>query len=90
LYLASSAFQNLENFVKVKISQTSTSGAPDLVEEVCDGSAELDDTNGQLDDKNEKLEVPYQEIQHERFKVGMMVIKNMNQMEPTVFEKTRI
>ncbi len=84
---ASSAFQNPENFVKLKISQTNTSGAPELVEEIADESAELDDTNGLLDDEITKLEEPYQKIQQEHLKVGIMVNKDINWMEPAVLKK---
>ncbi len=82
--LASSAFQNPENFVKLKISQTNTPGAQELVEEVGDEFAEYDNTNVQLDEEIGQFEEPYQELQPERLKVGMM---DMNQMEPAVFKK---
>jgi hypothetical protein len=49
-------------FVKLKISQTSTSGAPKLVEEVGNESVELDETNGQLDDEVVQLVEPYKEL----------------------------
>ncbi len=58
--LASSAFQNLENFVKFKISQANFPGAPELIEELEDEIAELDATNEQLGDENEEFAQPYQ------------------------------
>jgi hypothetical protein len=84
--LAFSAFQNLENFVKLKISQANLPGAPELIEEVDDENAEVDAKNGQHEDENEELEQPYQKLQHERLKLGMEINKDMDQIEPAVLE----
>ncbi len=84
--LASSAFQKIENLVKLKISQTNPLGAPELIEEFDDEIAEVDATNGQFDDENDKLDQPYQDLQHERLKLGMEINKDMDQMEPADVE----
>ena len=75
--LASSAFQNLENFVKLKISQTNLQGAPALIEELEDEIAEHDATNGQLGDEYEEIAQPYHELQPEHLKVGLMIHEDM-------------
>ncbi len=83
--LASSAFQNLENFVKLKISQTNLSEASALIEELEDEIAELDATIGQLGDENEELAQPYQELQLERLKVGLIIHEDMKIRDAEAF-----
>ncbi len=75
--LASSAFQNLENVVKLKISQANLPGAPALIEELVDEIADVYATNGQLDDEHEELAQPYQELHHEHLKVGLRISEDM-------------
>jgi hypothetical protein len=79
--LASSAFQNLENFVKLKISQANPQGAPALIEQHEDESDEHEDTHEEVDDENEEHE-------QDDLKVGLDLnrdMKNVNPPEAAVF-----
>jgi hypothetical protein len=60
MYFASSAFQNSENFVKLKILQVNLPGAPELIEELDDEIAEVKATNKQPEDEYDELDQPYQ------------------------------
>jgi hypothetical protein len=84
--LASSAFQNLKNFVKLKILQANLPGAPELIEELEDEIAEVDATNGQLGEETEELAQPYQELHHEHLKVALRINEDIKIVEPAVLE----
>jgi hypothetical protein len=91
--LASSAFQNLENFVKLKISQASPQGAPVLIEELEDENAELDATNGQHEDESDEHEDTPEEVdaeneEHEQddLKVGLDLNKDMENVNKRLDE----
>ncbi len=69
----------------MKISQASLPGAPELIEELDDEIAELGATNGQRGDENEEPEPPYEELQHERLKVGLKINEYMKIQDTAAF-----